>query len=165
GLRVDVVAVAVQLLLAEVAAAAEDVEGHQHAVADLQVLHRRANLLHNAAELVADDRADPGVGHEAVVDVDVRTADAGAGDAHDGVVRMLDLRFGDVRDAHGARTAVRGGQHGHLRGRRTPASPTRAPDLLACAVKAARPRRGRAVDAATCKPATFAADALAPRCE
>src|SRR5690606_20692904 len=103
GLRIDVVAVAVQLLLAEVAAAAEDVERHQHPVADLQVLHRRADLLHHAAELVADDRADPGIGYQAVVDVDVRPAYAGAGDAHDGVVRMLDLRFGDVRDAHGAR--------------------------------------------------------------
>src|SRR5690606_38395024 len=112
GLRIDVVAVAVQLLLAEEAAAAEDVERHQHPVADLQVLHRGPHFLHHAAELVADDRADPGVRHQAVVDVDVRAADARARDPDDGVVGVLDHGFGDVFDAHPARTPVGGGEHG-----------------------------------------------------
>src|SRR5690606_41069573 len=46
GLGIGVVAVAVEFLLAEIAAAAEDVERHQHAVADLEVLHRRTDLLY-----------------------------------------------------------------------------------------------------------------------
>src|SRR5690606_20287871 len=105
-LRVHVVAVAIQLLLAEIAAAAEDVEGHQHAVAHFQVLHRGAHFLHHAGEFVAHDLPDPRVGHQAVVDVDVGAADARTGDAHDGVVRVFDAGLGDVFDAHPARATV-----------------------------------------------------------
>jgi hypothetical protein len=115
------VAVAVELLLAEEAAAAEDVERHQHAGADLEVLHRRADLFHDAGEFMADDRADAGVGDQAVVDVDVRAADARARDADDGVVGMFDHGFGDMFDAHPARSPVGGGQHGGLRSERAPA--------------------------------------------
>src|SRR5690606_18301755 len=130
GLRVHVVAVAVQLLLAEIAAAAEDVEGHQHPVAGFQVADRRAHFFHHAAEFVADDRTHAGVGHQAVVDVDVGAADAAPGDPHDRVVGMLDHGLGDVRDAHAARAPVCGGQHGRLRGR--------DPDLGGAAVNATR---------------------------
>src|SRR5690606_27932950 len=112
GLRIDVVAVAVQLLLAEEAAAAEDVERHQHPVADLQVLHRGPHFLHHAAELVADDRADPRVRPQAVVDVDARAAEARARAPDDGVVGVLEPGFGDVFDAHPAWTPVGGGEHG-----------------------------------------------------
>jgi hypothetical protein len=58
---------------------------------DLQVLDRRADLLDDAGEFVAEGHADARVGHHAVVEVQVRAADAGAGDAHDRVARMLDL--------------------------------------------------------------------------
>src|SRR5690606_12179093 len=115
GLRIHVVAIAVQLLLAEVAAAAEDVERHQHPVAHLQVPHRRPDLLHHAGELVAHDLAHARVRHQAVVDVDVRAADARAGDAHDGVVGVLDARLRHLFDPHPAGTAVGGGQHAGLR--------------------------------------------------
>src|SRR5690606_39595081 len=111
GLGIGVVAVAVEFLLAEIAAAAEGVERHQHAVADLEVLHRRTDLLHHAGELVAHDLPDPRVRHQAVVDVDVGAADARAGDAHDRGVGMFDLRLGDALDAHPARATVRGCQH------------------------------------------------------
>src|SRR5690606_27238492 len=115
GLRVGVLPVAIQLLLAIEAAAAEDVERPQDPTTDLEVLHRGAELLHHPDEYMADDLPNPGVRHQTVVDVDVGTADAGPGDADDRVVGMLDFRFGDVLDAHPARATVGRGQHGVLR--------------------------------------------------
>src|SRR5205085_180831 len=112
GLRVDVVAVAVQLLLAEEARAAEDVEGHQHVVALLQVLHRRADLLDDAGELVAEGHAHARVGYQAVVQVQVGAADARARHAHDGIVGVFDFRLLLVRDAHAVGAAVIHSQHG-----------------------------------------------------
>jgi hypothetical protein len=62
-------------------------------VADLEILHGRADFLDDAGELVAEDRAHARVRDEAVVEVEVGTADAGPGDAHDGVIGMFDDRF------------------------------------------------------------------------
>jgi len=93
--RIDVVAVAVQLAVAEEARAAEDVEWHQYTVARLERLDRRADLFDDADEFMAEGVADAGVGHQAVVQVQVRAADAGAYHADDGVARVFDhgIRF------------------------------------------------------------------------
>src|SRR5690606_34035155 len=58
-----------------VALAADDGEGHHHAVADLELLVRRADLHDLAHELVAHDVAVFHAGHEAVVEMQVRAAD------------------------------------------------------------------------------------------
>jgi hypothetical protein len=66
SLRVRLVAVAVELVPAEDALAAGDVEGHEDVVADLQLLHGRASLLDDARDLVAEGHPRPRVGHRAV---------------------------------------------------------------------------------------------------
>src|SRR5690606_29988511 len=76
--RIDVVAVAVELALAEVAAAAEDVEGYEDMVALLEPADGRTDLLDDAGELVTDRGADAGVRHEPMVEMKVGAADAGA---------------------------------------------------------------------------------------
>jgi hypothetical protein len=106
GVGVDVVAVAVEAARAEVAGTAEDVERHHHPVADLEVLHRGADLVDHADELVAEGVPDPGVRHHPVVEVQVRAADRRQGDAHDGVVGMLDLGPGLLLDTDAVGTAV-----------------------------------------------------------
>jgi hypothetical protein len=67
------VAVREQPSRAEVAAAAGDVEGHNDAVAHLQVLHRGADLVNHTDELVTERVAHAGVGHHAVEQVQIRT--------------------------------------------------------------------------------------------
>ena len=112
GLGVGLVAVAVHLLLAEDALAAGDVEGHQHVVAHLQLLHFLADLLHHAGELMAKRHARPGVRHGAVVEMEVGPADAGARDPDDGILRVQDLRHGFLVDADPQGSAVVHGKHG-----------------------------------------------------
>jgi hypothetical protein len=85
------VAVAVQFLLAEVARTAKDIERYQHMVADLQVLYRRADLLDYTGELVSERRADMGIRHQAMVKMQVRSADARTRNPHDCIVWMLYL--------------------------------------------------------------------------
>src|SRR5690606_9798244 len=63
GVGIDVVAVGVQAAGAEVARAAVDVERHHHPVTGGEVLHRRADLVDHADELVPEGGAHPGVGH------------------------------------------------------------------------------------------------------
>ncbi len=79
---------------AEEARPAVDVEGDHHAVAHAQVLHRRADLVDDADELVAERVADAGVGHHPVVEVQVGAADGGQLDADDRVVGVLDRPVG-----------------------------------------------------------------------
>src|SRR5690606_28835040 len=73
-----------------VALAADDGEGHHHAVADLELLVRRADLHDLAHELVAHDVAVFHAGHEAIVEVQVRAADRAGADLDDGVARIFD---------------------------------------------------------------------------
>src|SRR5690606_40674906 len=94
--RIDVVAVAVELALAEVAAAAEDVEGYEDMVALLEPADGRTDLLDDAGELVTERGADAGVRHEPMVEMKVGAADAGARHAHDRIVRMLDRGLAPV---------------------------------------------------------------------
>jgi hypothetical protein len=66
-LRVRLVAVPEQSLLTEVAFAASDVERHQHMIARLQVLDLGSDLLNEAAELVPERCADPGIRHHPMI--------------------------------------------------------------------------------------------------
>ncbi len=76
--------------------AADDGEGHHHAVADLELLVRRADFHHLAHELVAHDVAVFHARHEAVIQVQVRTADGTGADLDDGVARIFDRGVGEV---------------------------------------------------------------------
>jgi hypothetical protein len=69
SLGVGFVAVAVQPLLAEDARPAGYVEWHQDVVADFQLLHVLAELLHHAGELVAERHPHSGIRNGAVVQV------------------------------------------------------------------------------------------------
>jgi hypothetical protein len=106
GVRIDVVTVAEQTFFAEVALAAKDVERHEHAIAGFQILDVAADLLDHADELVAERLSDTRIRHEAVIQVQVRPADAGAHHTHDGVARVL--YFGDrlVDDTHAIRASI-----------------------------------------------------------
>ncbi len=119
-----------------VAFAADDGEGHHHAVADLQLLVRRADLHHFAHELVAHDVAVLHAGHEAVVQVQVGAADGAGTDLDDGVARVFDGGIGDVVVAADVVLAVPAkGSHGQspvgFRKRRLGDSPS-ASLLLLC---------------------------------
>src|SRR6185369_6091606 len=85
-----------ELALAEEAAAAGDGEGDDHAVAEREVLDLAAELDDLAHELVAQDVPLLHGGDVAVVEVEVRAADRGRGDADDGVAPVQDRRVGDV---------------------------------------------------------------------
>lgn len=82
--------------LALVALAADDREGHDDAVADLEFLVLRAHLDHVAHELVAHDVAGLHTRNKCIVEVEVGAADRGARDLDDGIARMLDPRIGDT---------------------------------------------------------------------
>jgi hypothetical protein len=71
-----------------------DLEGHDHATAAREIRDGAAHL-HDAHRLVTEDVA---FGHERgeyLVQVQVRAADGGRGDADDRIVRVLHLRVGD----------------------------------------------------------------------
>jgi hypothetical protein len=111
---IGVLAVAVELPLAEEALAARDVEGDGHPVATLQRSDRRPELLHHPHELVPEGRAHPGVRDEAVIEVNVRPADRRAGDPQQDVVGVLQLGLGLLGRLHPGRSEIRHRQHRHL---------------------------------------------------
>jgi hypothetical protein len=84
---------------AEVALAAGRAVAAQHAVALRHLGHRVAGRQHGADELVAEREARLDL-HAPVVDVQVRAADAGGLDQHDGVVALEQLRLRPLLDAH-----------------------------------------------------------------
>ena len=84
---IGVVAGGPELLLAEEAVAAGDGERNDDAVAALEIGHFLADFLDDAHEFVAEDVARFHGGDEAVEEMKVRSADRGAGDFDDGVVR------------------------------------------------------------------------------
>ncbi len=88
-------ALRLQPLPAHDARAAGDVEGHDDAVARRERGDAGAGLLHDAHRLVAQDVARFHVGPEQLVQMQVRAADAGGGDPHDHVRRLLDPWVGD----------------------------------------------------------------------
>ena len=82
--------------LALVAFAANDREGHDDAVALLQLaVDAGADLDHFAHGLVAHDVAGQHARNEVVKEVQVGAADGAARDLDDRVARILDLRVGD----------------------------------------------------------------------
>src|SRR5258708_20828936 len=98
--RIGVLAERVHLLLAEEAVAAGDGERHHHAIPWAQVPDVAANIDHLAHELVAEDVALHHPGNEAAVEIQVRAADPGRGDAPDSVARIKDLPLRHGLDAY-----------------------------------------------------------------
>ena len=80
---------------AEEAFAAESLDVDCHAVAGADVADLAARGFDDAHHFMPDGDAGHGAGHAAVLDVEVAGADAGEGDAHDGVAGILEdrLRF------------------------------------------------------------------------
>ena len=92
-------ALGVEGLVAHEAVAARDLERHHHPVADRQPRHLGADLLHDSHRLVPENVTGVHEGAEGLVQVQIRSADVGGGDPHDGVARLLDPRVGHVLDA------------------------------------------------------------------
>lgn len=90
AVRIGALAAGEPAPLAEEALAAGDGEGHDDAIADLQLPVLRSDLDHFAHGLVADDVTALHAGNDAVEDVQVGAADRAGGDLDDGVARMLD---------------------------------------------------------------------------
>ena len=95
-------ALRLQALAAHVAVPAGDVERDDHAVPGLDVGDGRADLLHDAHGLVADDVALVHERAQHLVQVQVGPADPARGDPHDRVRGLLDPRIRDLLDAHRA---------------------------------------------------------------
>jgi hypothetical protein len=94
--RVGHVALRRVALAAVPAGPARDGAVDQDAVAGAEPAHRVADLLDDADGLVAEDRACLHRRHRAAHEVEVGAADRAAGDADDGVVRVLDGRLLDL---------------------------------------------------------------------
>ena len=98
GVRVGVLAQRPEVTPAHVAGTAGDRERHHDTIADLEVLHRLAGLDHLAHELVAEDIAFLHRRDEAVVQVQIGSADGRRGDANDRIAGVQDLRVGHLPD-------------------------------------------------------------------
>src|SRR5215207_19042 len=104
-------AIPIQSLLTEDARSAGYIERHQNVVADLQLLHLLAELLHHAGEFMAKGHSHPGIRHGPVVQMQIGSADTRSRDPDDGVLRMEDLRHGFMVDADPLRSPVIHGKH------------------------------------------------------
>src|SRR3954447_21810983 len=78
---------------------------------NLQVLHRRSDLVDDADELVAESVSDSGVRHQPVVQVEIGSTDRGQLHLHDGVVRVLDGRHVLLLDPNPVRAPIDHGTH------------------------------------------------------
>ena len=95
-----------KFLLAVHAIAACDLETGDDAIAFLQVLDLGTELVDFTAELVAEDVAFLELDDGAVEEVQVATADGGAGDFEDDVAGLDEAWFGDFDcDVKGARVS------------------------------------------------------------
>src|SRR5688572_27241242 len=72
------------------ALSAGDVERHQDVITLFEVLNLGTDLLDDAGKLVPEGLADARIGHHAVIEMQVRPADAAARYPHDRVSGMLD---------------------------------------------------------------------------
>src|SRR5688500_4441530 len=77
------------------ALAADDRERHNHPIADLELLDRRAHLDHLAHEFVSHHVAFFHRWHEVVEQMQIGPAYGTTGDLPDGVPRFFDLRIRD----------------------------------------------------------------------
>src|SRR5215218_1609345 len=107
-------ALGVELPVAEVAVPARDVERDDDPVSGLYVLHVGPDLLDDAHRLVPEDVALPHDRTEFAVQVEVRAADGGRGDADDGVRRLLDHGVGHFVHPHVLFAVPHDGLHGSL---------------------------------------------------
>jgi hypothetical protein len=56
-----IMAIAIELFLAEETSAAENVKRYQYVIPDLQLLNRRANLFHNSCKFMTERASNPGI--------------------------------------------------------------------------------------------------------
>ena len=99
GVGVGDLALGRELVLAEEAVAAGNLERNDIALADLDLLDAGADLIDNTAELVAEDVALVHLHDGTVVEMEVRAADGGAGDLEDDIVWFDNLGLGDIDDS------------------------------------------------------------------
>jgi hypothetical protein len=100
----------VQAVEAELAAAVREGERHHDVLAGLHRVDVRADIIHHADRLVAHAPSAVG-GLHPVVRPQVAAADAGAGDADDGVGWLDAPRVGDVLDPDVPGAVHDGGAH------------------------------------------------------
>ena len=110
-LGIRFMAVAVQLLLTEITGAAGDIEGHQHAVAYLQLGDAFSYFLHHAGELMAEGHTDPRVRNQSVIQVQVGPADAGPRHPDDCILGVENLRHRFMVNPNPQWSAVVHGKH------------------------------------------------------
>jgi hypothetical protein len=96
SVRIGALALRRLFLVAVIALPAGDLEGCDHTVTLLQILDTRSHLVHDTAELVAQDVALLQLNNSAMVKVQVAAADGAAGDLEDDIAVFEDLGFGAV---------------------------------------------------------------------
>src|SRR4029453_5006346 len=95
-------ALRLKALVAHVAPAAGDVEGHNNAVALLEPVDLRAHFFHDPHGFVADDVALVHVGAEDFIEVQVRAPNGGRCYSDDDIRWFLDGGIGDINNAQRA---------------------------------------------------------------
>jgi hypothetical protein len=89
-------ALCVEPALAHPAAAAGDLEGHDHPITGTDLSDVPTDLEHDADRLVAQYVTHAHEGAHGLIQVEIGPADVGTGDLDDRVVRLLDHRVGDL---------------------------------------------------------------------
>ena len=97
-IRIRLLALRRQLLLAVIALTAGDLEARNDVIALVQPAHRRARTLHDTAELVAENIGLLQLDNRAVQQVQVRTAHGAADDLDHDVAVLYDFGFGGFND-------------------------------------------------------------------
>ena len=92
-----------KIVLAEKTSAARDWKRNHYAIAFVQILDGTAFFFDYAHELVAEDKIFQ-LRKEAVVNVEIGSADGSRGDAENNVPRLLNFRIVDVIDFDAARS-------------------------------------------------------------
>ena len=100
SIRVCIVAGSPQLLLAEKTLTAGNGERDDNAVAALQIINRRADLFHDAHELVPENVSLLHRWDKSVKEMKVGPADSCARDLDDRIVRIQDRRIFDIVNLH-----------------------------------------------------------------
>src|SRR4051812_4237502 len=94
GVGVRVLAQRVVLLATGATVAASDGEGHNYSIAGAEILHVRPHFDDLAHELMPEHVPALERGDEAIIEMQVRTADCGRGDPHDRVATVQKLWVG-----------------------------------------------------------------------
>ena len=96
GVRIGIVASRPDLLLTKLAIPARDRERHDYSIAALQVRYAFSCIFDNPHELVPENVAFFHCRDEAVVQMQIRSANGRACNLDDGIVRVQDRRVADV---------------------------------------------------------------------